>query len=209
LGNTHLNKTVDAKTPMHRITGSIAYGNLPRNVHFVVRDPDDPKRRFFKQAKCNNADDDLAALAFRIEPRQIEGEKGEMIETAVPVFEPEPVSVDLHEAVNGGRERGKRGPKPVKTLKFAEWLHDFLNAEQRAPRQLAKVISAAGEAGLMGERKADGKWSGVGSLYDARDLVPMLPEPRHGMRVDEELIRTMPSGRELKHWYLIESEVPF
>jgi hypothetical protein len=79
IGNTHLNKSVDAKTPMHRIVGSIAYGNLPRNVHFVVRDPDDPERRIFKQAKCNNAPDGLKALAFRIEKREVTSEGGEPI----------------------------------------------------------------------------------------------------------------------------------
>ena len=36
VANSHLNKSLDSKTPMHRITGSMAYGNLPRNVHFVA-----------------------------------------------------------------------------------------------------------------------------------------------------------------------------
>jgi hypothetical protein len=46
--NTHLNKTVDHKTPIHRIMGSVAYGNLARNTHIVVRDAQNPDRRFLR-----------------------------------------------------------------------------------------------------------------------------------------------------------------
>ena len=44
VANTHLNKNGDAKTPLHRITGSMAYGALPRNVHLVLRDREKPER---------------------------------------------------------------------------------------------------------------------------------------------------------------------
>ena len=47
--NTHLNKSATGSTPLHRVAGSMAYGALPRNVHFVVADPDEPKKRLFLQ----------------------------------------------------------------------------------------------------------------------------------------------------------------
>jgi putative DNA primase/helicase len=119
LAVSHLSKAVDTRTPMHRIVGSIAYGNLPRNVHFVVRDPDDPSRRFFKQAKCNNAPDDLPALAFRVERREIPCGEGQVIETAVPAFEPEPVRIDLHELVSG---KPQARDSEDDTAQAAEWL---------------------------------------------------------------------------------------
>ena len=61
LANTHLNKSVEAKNIVHRITGSIAYVNIPRNVHVVFKDSEAEETRFFAQVKCNNAPGDLSA----------------------------------------------------------------------------------------------------------------------------------------------------
>ena len=116
VANTHLNKNVDSSTPVHRITGNTAYGNLPRNVHFVIRDRDDPNRRLFKQAKCNNAPNDLSALAFSIEKMMVPSAAGLDIETSYPVFEAEPVHVDLQEAM-GKKGHGHRGPRPRRPSK--------------------------------------------------------------------------------------------
>lgn len=203
IGNTHLNKSVDAKTPMHRISGSIAYGNLPRNVHFVVRDPDDPMRRYLKQAKCNNAPDDLPGLAFRVEKREIVNDEGETIETAVPVFEEETVSIDLAEAVNGTRKGPgtKRGPSPARSIAAAEWLFDFL-VERPTPTPLGAIFDAAGEAGLIGHKKDDGKWSSGRLMYDARARLSELPPPRHGLEVRDRMLSFRPGGKEYVHWSL-------
>jgi hypothetical protein len=202
IGNTHLNKSVDAKTPMHRITGSIAYVNLSRNVHIIVRDPDpdpdDPERarRFFKQAKCNNAPDDLPALAFKLEKREIVGADGEAIETAIPVFEAEPVALDLGEALNS--RGGKRGPAPRRQIQTAEWLYDFLAARTGWTR-LRAIIDAAGEANLIGRLKDDGTYSGLTMLYRARERVEQLTDPRQGRRVDEMEFENR------KHWRLSDA----
>jgi hypothetical protein len=205
IGNTHINKSVDAKTPMHRISGSIAYGNLPRNVHFVVRDPDVPGRRYFKQAKCNNAPDDLPAIAFQIQPQSITNEDGEEIETTIPVFDADPVNVDLAQAVIGGaRARAKPGPEPVKTMALAEWLFDFLT-DQPAPTPLAAVFDAAGEAGHVGERK-NGRWTNLSALYRAMEKVAELPAPRAGRCVDGFRGPAPRSGREIAYWRLLEND---
>ena len=97
LGNTHLNKSIDSKSPLNRISGSTAYGALPRNVHFVVKDPDNPKQRYFKQCKCNNAPDDLEAIPFHVEQRVLT--IGDIIiETSVPIFADKGVDLDLQKA---------------------------------------------------------------------------------------------------------------
>jgi AAA domain len=207
IGNAHLNKSVDAKTPMHRIAGSIAYGNLPRNVHFVVRDPEEPKRRFFVQGKCNNAPDDLESLAFKIEPREVVNSGGEVIETAIPVFEAEGVKIDLGEAVNG--KPSKRGPSPEKTTKAANWLYDFLTGRP-GPTPLGAIFDAAGEAGLVGHKRAeDNKWSNAAMLYLARKQVPELLETRSGSRIDDLSAPCRAGGRDVVHWYLVGKDAAF
>lgn len=202
IGNTHLNKGVDAKTPMHRIMGSVAYGNLPRNVHFVARDPDNPDRRFFKQHKCNLAPDNLPGFAFRIERRDVPAEDGEMIETSIPVFEKDGVQVDLAEAIGG--KSARRGPDPKASVALAEWLFDLL-ADAAQPTPLGAIFDAAGAAGLIGTRKPDGKWTGVSGVYRARDRVPNLPEPRAGRRVDDLAVKLKPGGRDITHWFLTDA----
>jgi hypothetical protein len=182
IGNTHLNKTVDAKTPMHRITGSIAYNNVPRNVHFVARDPDDPALRYFKQAKCNDAPDDLPALAFRVEKTIVKSDGGEDIETATPKFEANTVDVNLNDMVNGRAGVNRRGPTPDRTREVAEWLHDTLRAAG-GTMSAATLYDAAGAKGFLGERKGR-EWTGKRTLLRARDYVPTLDAPRNGKRID-------------------------
>ena len=183
LANSHLNKSANSRTPMERILGSVAYGNLARNVSFVARDPDDPGRRFFKQAKCNTAAEDLPAMAFRVETRFVVVGDGIQIETAIPVFENGPVDVDLNEALSGEKGPKRRGPAPVKTTKLAEWLFDFLHG--RGPTFLGAIADAAGGEGLLGAHVIDtstgkGRWKGFTALYEARKRIPDLPPPRDG-----------------------------
>lgn len=71
LANTHLNKSLEAKNIIHRITGSIAYVNIPRNVHVVFRDSENPEMRFFAQCKCNNSPDDLPAQVPDRRPKDL------------------------------------------------------------------------------------------------------------------------------------------
>jgi hypothetical protein len=211
LANTHMNKNIDAKMPMHRITGSIAYGNLPRNVHFVVRDPEDSERRFFKQAKCNNAPDGLPGMAFRVERREIVSDDGEAIETAVPVFEAEPVAVDLGDVVNGSKKESKPGPDPKVTMKLAEWLFDFL--KDRHPTPVGAVFDEAGTAGLIGKQKVNSegrlRWSSGSVLWEARKRVVGLPEPRNGKRVDDLKTPVRDGGKAVLHWYLADEGAVF
>lgn len=185
VANTHLNKTVDAKSPLHRITGSMAYGALPRNVHLVVRDPQRPERRLFVQAKCNAAPDNLQAVAFRLETVVISSAKGD-IETSRPVFEQETVDVDLAEAMGGKANR--RGPTPEKTMKVARWLLDYLRGQVGAV-PFRDVINAAGDNGFAGELRPDRegrtRWSNPRMLYKAKDAVRALDGPDSGWMIED------------------------
>jgi hypothetical protein len=147
LCNSHLNKSIDARAPTHRILGSIAFAALPRNVHIVVRDPDNPARRIFAQAKCNNAPDDLPALAYAVERREVVTDGGEIIETAVPIFEPEPVHVRLDELMAPKRSRE---PAPDELERAAKWLRDRL-----ANGPVGSILCAREGDQLLGRRWPD------------------------------------------------------
>ena len=176
-GNTHLNKNIDQKTPIFRILDSVSYSNLARNVHFVVRDWVNPDRRFFKQAKCNNAPDDLPAIAYRIEKKIVPSDSGD-IETVIPVFEAATVDISLSDHLNGPGSR----PGPVATAipRLARFLLGFM--KEKGPVLLGEIAQAAGEAGLLGKHK-DGKWTSFTFLYRAVDAMPQLPPPDDGWKI--------------------------
>ena len=185
VANTHLNKTVDAKSPLHRITGSMAYGALPRNVHLVVRDLQKPERRLFVQAKCNIAPDDLDAVAYSLAKAVISSPAGD-IETSYPIFEAETTQVDLTEAMGGKATR--RGPTPEKTMKAAKWLLDYLRG-QGGLVAFREVIDAAGEKGFVGDLKLNTegrmRWSNPRMLYLARDAVKALGGDDNGWAIED------------------------
>lgn len=201
--STHLNKSVDASTPVHRVLGSVAYVNLSRNVHLVVADPGDPDRRIFKQAKSNLAPAKLPALAFRMEVRHVEGEGGELIEAVVPVFEDAPVEFDVGKAMKG---ESKRGPEPTSRVTAARWLVDHLR--DKGYVRLSSIFDSAGEAGFVGKRKQDGKWSNLTGLYRAKDYVPELGEDYAGLTV-EDMKETNDRGLDVTFWRLLDDKVPF
>jgi AAA domain len=193
---SHLGKSVDARTPQNRILGSVAYSNLPRNVHVVFKDQEVEGRRIFGQVKCNNAPDNLPSLAFRVAMKSIDFD-GEVIETAIPEFEAEPVTIDVQRAM---ATNSKPGPKPATAL--AEWLFDFLHGLPQ-PEPLGRIFAAAGADGLLGKQKDDGKWSNGTALYNAQKRVADLPAPRAGYVVEvTEVERTHSPGRPLVHWSL-------
>ncbi len=199
--NTHLNKSVDARTPVQRITGSIAYANIPRNVHLIVRDPDQPDRRLFKQCKCNNGPDDLLAVAYRIQKAMVNhGDKA--IETAIPIFEEHGVKIDLSAVMNGDKPR--RGPAPARSSKVAEWLWDQLRDGK--PHPLKDLIVDAREARPpLLTTPAEGAKGSLTPLYNAKDRIPVL---HPGWIVDQIEVDLGSGGVEKlrKAWQLVESE---
>lgn len=204
LAITHMNKSVDTKTPTHRILGSVAYANLSRTVHVTCRDPENKERRMFCWVK-GNLTEPQPTLAFKIERHTLDAD-GQEIVTSRLAFEDKPVDADAAEIMSG--KPSKRGPDPKKTTEVAEWLFDFLH-DQKKPVCLAAIFDAAGGAGLIGERNAKGKWSGIGTLYDAVKRAPLLLEPRNGYRIETLEIKLAPGGRDIKHWYLCSAGASF
>lgn len=195
--NTHLSKTVDARSPVQRITGSIAYANIPRNVHIIVRDPDDHGRRFFSQAKCNNGPDDLPAIGYRIEKRQIDGVAGDAVETAIAVFEGQlHQGFSLYDAMNGGN--GRRGPKPIKSSKLAEWLWERLSGAGQV--LVSALVDEAREAGLLASPTDKDAKPSISPLYNAAERVAFL---HAGYEVETEVVKGGFSGKDRKAWRLV------
>lgn len=168
LGNTHLNKSIDSKSPLNRISGSTAYGALPRNVHFVVKDPDNPKQRYFKQCKCNNAPDDLKAIPFHVEQRVLA--IGDMkIETSIPVFADKGIDLDLQKVLGG--DKARRGPIPIKTNEVAEWLFVRLT---EAPLMMRDIVERAQDAGFVHRANERFPKPSIAILYDAAERISQL-----------------------------------
>ena len=208
VANTHLNKNGDSKTPLHRITGSMAYGALPRNVHIVVRDRDKPERRLFVQGKCNIAPDDLPAVAYTLVKTTVPSPAGE-IETAYPVFEADTIKVNLQEAMGGGS--GKRGPEPIKTAEIARFLVEFMKG--KGPVFFGEIMDVAGARKLIGEpclSQGYPSWTYKRGLYRAIEEVPSLPAPDDGWSVvtskDDSSLRSI-NGK--ARWELRRTGAPF
>ncbi len=194
IANTHLGKTTNASTPVNKILGSVAYVNLARCVHVVVREPERPDHRLFGLAKSNISPMGLESLGFEMRPFDM----GEGIEGAVPAWDAGPSALDVVDVMGGG-SAGSRGPAPVKAMQIAEWLYDFLHG--RGPVQLHEIIDAAGEKGFLGEHRADGKdgrlvWTGRSNLYEGKKKIHLLAPPREGFSVEE-------SGSKPKLWELL------
>lgn len=198
LGNTHLNKAIDSKSPLNRISGSTAYGALPRNVHFVVKDPDNPKQRYLKQCKSNNAPDDLEAIPFKLEKRELV--VGDLeVETSVPVFADKGVDLDLQRVLGG--DKGKRGPRPVKTNDVAEWLFERLKDSPLMMRDLVEQAQEAGHIQSPSERHPN---PSITILYDASGRIPTL---HPGWRIEESRVEAgVGVGKKpRKRWALIQA----
>jgi hypothetical protein len=204
--NSHLNKNTDAKSPAHRILGSVAYANLARNVHFVFRDPGDHDRRLVKQIKSNNAPDGLPAIAFRIEQRELVSRDGEVIETVTPVWDGT-VEIDAADVLASGAKDARRGPEPSRKLEIALWLLNQLRDASGNREAVCQLIEEAGDKGFLGKRE-NGRWKSLTMLYKARDHIAGLPEPDNGWAVEEQeiesTVRRATSGPR-KFWHLIRT----
>jgi AAA domain-containing protein/bifunctional DNA primase/polymerase-like protein len=209
IGITHLNKSTDMKTPVHKILGSVAYANLARTVHVISRDPDDRERRFLFMPKNNLVDpSDAPALAFRIVGHTFDY-KGKEIKTSRVEFESEPLDPETTVGLTTGKAAQKRGPSPEKTMAVATWLADFLQARMPNPVPLAAIFDAAGQEGLIGTKRDDGKWSNVGILYQARDRVVALEGDRAGVMIQDMKAPIRVGSRPIVHWYLSAPDAPF
>lgn len=202
LGVTHLGKSPDLKNPAHRILGSVAYNAISRSTHFTIRDPDSLDGRRFLTHEKNTYGPSAPSLAFRIEPFEVERRDGEIVKASRVAYEAGTVDANAFDLMNAERTPGKkRGRAPERSSKLAEWLFDYLKSYP-AGRLLAAVIDDAGDAGLIGQQAANGRWSGVSALYRAKQRLAELEGDRAGFEVFNFHAPAMPLGPTHLHWGL-------
>jgi AAA domain len=163
--NTHLSKRLEGRNVVHRITGSIAYVNIPRNVHCVVKDEYDKELRIFGQCKSNNAPDGLKSLQFRISKHMLSSDLGD-VETSMAVFSPDLVEADLNRTDG---HRGGKGPRPSTSIENAKWLFNELKGH---PVRLKALIDEALANGILHQPAEKDKRPSPSPLYNARDRIP-------------------------------------
>jgi hypothetical protein len=203
---THLIKGFDPKRPAsHRISGSIAYANLARSIHFVAKDPDNPARRLFMMSDNTSAANDLPAVVFTLEPKDVVSKGGQVFEIWVPTFDVNTVDVDVNQVVNsdvkpreGNANGSNRGRKPSQeSVDMAKQLLAYLRGEGTAVL-LAKVYDHFGDEDMLGEYgpQADDKlrWKDAYKIRRAIPRVAKLDGPDAGWAVEEFKMDA--------HWYL-------
>jgi hypothetical protein len=187
LGITHLNKSVDQRTPTHKILGSVAYPNLARSVFCTCRggegDVDDQGRewRYLFHVKVN-VGEEQPTLRYVVEKVELGAEgTGRVIRTARLVFHPDPVALSARDLMGGNRRQAGGGRKPTESMKDAGWLFDRLAGNGWV--RLATLIDEAVAQGILTRKKDSDKVTTTTPLYRARDAVADLPEPRAGRSV--------------------------
>ena len=208
LGVTHLNKSLDHKTPVNKILGSVAYPNLSRSVFCTYRDVDDQsrKRRFMCHVKMN-VGEERPTLAYAVESVELEID-GRTVATARVAFEPAAVLLTAHDILNSVKTGRSPGPEPVKETAMAAWIHDYLDGRDGwTPRN--QMRDDAGKAGLIGKEDPKYRWTNIRRFDRGLERVPSLDAPRNGKKV---LVEDMAStGDRYPKWHckLVKSDVPY
>lgn len=185
LGICHSNKSNDSSNPVHKISGSMAYGNYARVVFSAYEDPDSPGKYYMLNHKGNNLPvDKKIARAYTIETKIVVNEEtGELIETSVVRFERDPVPVTFGQIKAAATRVAKRGPEATRVPDMAAKLRSYLE-ENPGPRKVGEIMGHFGELGLLGHLNDVGRWSNGRLLYSVKNSIPEIletEEPRiHG-----------------------------
>jgi hypothetical protein len=141
LGIIHVNKS-SSRDPLTTIMGSRAFVATARAVLYVVKDPDDPKKRLLGQPKNNlgKSGDDLPTLVFRIEPAEVPTAKGPANVSRVVWEGTSEVTINevLNESASGGRA--------VTSAK--DWLAEYMESLPTRSGPSREIKAAAKKAGL-------------------------------------------------------------
>jgi putative DNA primase/helicase len=129
---THLNKAAGGPA-IYRAMGSLAFAAAARAAWAVSKDKDDPRRRLLLPIK-NNIAPDTGGLAYRIEPRGVDG-------CPAVTWEREPVKLSADDALAGDRDDG--GGRTERD-DAADWLADLLAHGPRASRDVEREARDAG-----------------------------------------------------------------
>lgn len=129
---THLNKSQGGPA-IYRAMGSLAFAAAARAAWAVSKDAADPSRRLLLPIK-NNIAPDTGGLAYRIEPRGVDG-------CPAVAWEPDPVNVSADEALAGDRKEG--GGRSERD-DAAAWLRDYLADGPKLAQDVLRESKAAG-----------------------------------------------------------------
>jgi putative DNA primase/helicase len=129
---THLNKSGGGPA-IYRAMGSLAFAAAARAAWAVSKDKDDPSRRLLLPIK-NNIAPDTGGVAYRIEPRGVDG-------CPVVAWEPNTVNVSADDALAGDRDEG--GGR-TELDDAAGWLANLLAHGPRPARDVERDARDAG-----------------------------------------------------------------
>ncbi len=175
---THTPKKIESPHAAEMAIGSVAYPNISRIVHVHWVDSGDEGHYFVTQPK-NSLGPCQQILGYRIEPHEYEVD-GLILATSKIIADVKAPDICEKDLMNSREGRG-RGPLPMLILKLAKFLVEFMRG--KGPVMLGEIAQAAGQAGLIGKQKPDGKWSMFTKLYDAVESVPKLAAPDGGWKI--------------------------
>jgi putative DNA primase/helicase len=132
---THFSKGA-GQSAVNSFIGSIAFIAAARAAFIVTRDPDDPTRRLFVQAK-NNLAGDCGGLAFRVEQRLV----GKDIVASAITWESERIARTADEILAANRE----GNETPERSEAEEFLRTILS---NGPQPATEIEAEAKGAGL-------------------------------------------------------------
>jgi putative DNA primase/helicase len=165
IGISHLSKGGGPEALL-RVIGSIAFVAAARAAYLIGTDPQDKSRRLFLPLK-ENLSPAAGGLAFSIEGATVPSPRG-LIETARVIWEPEPVTMTVDEAI---RPAQPAQSSPLSVLEQAtEWLRWTLQHPMEAKTVYARgasmgmtVASIRRAAGILKVRKRkngmEGNWT--------------------------------------------------
>lgn len=179
----HLNKGgAGQQSPLNRFAGSIAFIAAARAAFAVIEDPDDKDRRLLLQAK-NNLGSRCQGLAFRIEQRIV----GDGVLSSNVMFESEPVSITLDEALPASEGRGRSNGRSTKD-EAADFLRTIL-ADGAVP--VLRIEAEARAAGLLAPDKPISQHK---PFRAARDLLGITPQRRGGTGAGGQWVWEIPGA---------------
>jgi putative DNA primase/helicase len=135
---SHLNKAGGYDANM-RVTGSIAFVAAARAAYLVVRDPQDPSRRFFLNTKNNLGPDQGNGLAFRVASATLDNG----IATSRLQWEATPVALTANEALTA--IAGDPAARSALTDAM-DFLQDVLANGPASAREVQDAARAAGHS---------------------------------------------------------------
>lgn len=185
LGVSHFSKNTAGRDPVERVTGSVAFGALPRVVFGTAKanDDDSQTRRLFVRAKSNIGPDG-GGFNYALEQAEVPGFPG-LLASRVAWGQPlDGTALELLAVAESTEDSEERGA----LIEVADWLRDLLT-EETGTMDKREIIRLARDNGFS-ERtiyrardKLDVHVRTTGFGKDKRSvwsILPMLPTKKAG-----------------------------